>query len=61
MEQVARKVKDQNTQSNADEAPIAVNEIPNNSISYTVLLPYTGQKVKAFNVLYWYYTWYQIY
>ena len=54
MEQVARKVKDQNTQSNADEAPIAVNEIPNNSISYTVLLPYTGQKVKAFNVLYWY-------
>ena len=52
MEQVARKVKDQNTQSNADEAPIAVNEIPNNSISYTVLLNYTGQKVKAFNVLY---------
>ena len=42
--QVAKQVKDQNTQSNADEAPTVANELPSNSKSYILLLHYTGQK-----------------
>ena len=40
----AEQIKYQNIQSNADEAPTVANELPNNSQSYTLLLPYTGQK-----------------
>ena len=40
--QVTKQVKDQNIQSNADGA--SSNELPNNSKSFTLLLPYTGQK-----------------
>ena len=42
---VAKQVKDQNIQSNDDGANVA-NELRNNSESFTILLPYTGQKGK---------------
>ena len=42
IKQVAKQVKDQNIQSNADGA--SSNELPSNSKSFTLLLPYTGQK-----------------
>ena len=43
---VAKQVKDQNIHSNADRAPTIANKLPTNSKSYTLLLPYTGQKGK---------------
>ena len=42
MKQVAKQVKDQNIQSNADGG--SSNKLPSNSKSFTLLLPYTGQK-----------------
>ena len=42
IKQVAKQEKDQNIQSNADGA--RTNELPSNSKSFTLLLPYTGQK-----------------
>ena len=44
IKQVAKQVKDQNINSNADRAPTVANELPTNSKSYALLLPYTGQK-----------------
>ena len=41
---VAKQVKDRNIQNNANEAPTVANEFPGNSKSYTLLLPYTGQR-----------------
>ena len=43
IEQVSKQVKDQNIQSDADEAPTVANTLPSNSKSYKLLLPYTGQ------------------
>ena len=42
IKQVAKQVKDQNIQSNADGA--SSNELPSNSTSFTLLLSYTRQK-----------------
>ena len=39
-----KQVQDQNFQNNADRAPTVANELPSNSKSFTLLLPYTGQK-----------------
>ena len=44
IKQVAKQVKDQNIQSNADGAPTIASELSSNSKSVTLLLPYTGQK-----------------
>ena len=44
IKQVAKQVKDQVIQSNADGAPTIANEFPSNSKSITLLLPYTEQK-----------------
>ena len=44
IKQVAKQVKDQNIQSNANGAPAIANELPSNSKSFTLLIPYTGQK-----------------
>ena len=41
--QVAKQVKDQNIQSNADGAPTIVNELPSNSKYFKLLLPSTEQ------------------
>ena len=39
-------ILDQKIQSNSDEAPTVANELPTSSKSYTLLLPYTEQKVE---------------
>ena len=44
IKQVAKQVKDRNIRSNADGAPTVDNELLSNSKSFTLLLPYTGQK-----------------
>ena len=44
IKQVAKYVKDQNIHSNADKAPTVASELPANSKSLTLLLPYNGQK-----------------
>ena len=44
IKQVAKQVSDQNIKSYADEAPAKANKLPSNSKSYTLLLPYAGQK-----------------
>ena len=44
IKQVAKQVKDQNIESNADGAPTVANELPRNSKFFTLLLPYAGQK-----------------
>ena len=44
IKQVAKQVKDQNVQSNADGVPTIGTELPSNSKSHTLLLLYTGQK-----------------
>ena len=46
IKQVAKQVKDQNIQSNADRAPTVANELPTNFKSYILLNPYIGQKVE---------------
>ena len=41
---IAKQVKDQNIQSNADGTPNLTKEPGNKSKSFTFLFPYTGQK-----------------
>ena len=47
IEQVAKQVKDQNIQRNADRAHNVANKLPINSKSYTLLLTYTERKGEA--------------
>ena len=44
IKQVEKQVKDQSIQSNARRTPTLSNEFPSKSKSFTLLLPYTGQK-----------------
>ena len=44
IKQVAKQVKDQNIHSNADKVPTVANDLPTNSKSHTLLLPYDVQK-----------------
>ena len=44
IKQIAKQVKDQNIQSNADQAPTVANELPGNSKSYILRIPYNEQK-----------------
>ena len=44
IKQVAKQVKDQNIHRNGDRAHTIAYDLPTNSKSHTLLLPYTGQK-----------------
>ena len=46
IKQVGKQVNDQNIQSNACGTPNVSSELPSNSKSFTLLLPYSGQKAE---------------